>query len=47
MLTHFDIPKVSALHMNDGKEVSEYWPNYALWYGQIPLDFMTRPWLDF
>ncbi len=40
----------SALHMNDSKEGSQYWPNYALWYGQIPLDFMTRPsqtWCEF
>ena len=43
MLTHFGIPKVSALYTSDSKGGSHYWPYYALWYGQIPLDFMTRP----
>ncbi len=42
-LDSFCIPKVAALHTNDSKEGSQYWPNYAFWYGQIPLDFMTRP----
>ncbi len=37
------IARVSALYMNDSKDLSRYWPKYALGYGQIPWHFMTHP----
>ena len=29
--------------MNNSKAGSQHWQKYAMWYGQIPWHFMTRP----